>query len=132
MHTVFPTGTTIYKPETCFNGYTLYPSKTPGVGAVLIDMNGNPVRTWDRFQGFMINLLPGGTILGGQIGRVSKIYDHNWGADDVVQEAWDGAVEWTFNRSDEIDLGDGPAWSARTVRPTMAVMTFLFCAVYRT
>ena len=113
MYTVFPTGTTIYKPEKCFNGYTLYPSKTPGVGAVLVDMNGNIVRTWPKFMSFMINLLPGGIILGGQIGRVSKVYDHNWGADDVVQEAWDGEEQWRFEKADEIDLGDGPAWSAR-------------------
>jgi hypothetical protein len=113
MYTVFPTGTTIYKPEKCFNGYTLYPSKTPGVGAVLVDMNGNVVRTWPNFMSFMINLLPGGTLLGGQIGRVSKSYDHNWGADDVVQETWEGTEEWRFGRADEIDLGDGPAWSAR-------------------
>ena len=71
MYTVFPTGTTIYKPEKCFKGYTLYPSKTPGVGAVLVDMNGNIVRTWPKFMCFMINLLPGGIILGGQFGRVS-------------------------------------------------------------
>ena len=113
MYTVFPTGTTIYKPEKCFNGYTLYPSKTPGVGAVLVDMNGNIVRTWPKFMSFMINLLPGGIILGGQIGRVSKVYDHNWGADDVVQEAWDGEEQWRFEKADEIDLGDGPVWSAR-------------------
>lgn len=34
MQTVFPTGTTIYKPEKCFNGLTIYPSKKEGVGAV--------------------------------------------------------------------------------------------------
>ena len=113
MYTVFPTDTTIYQPEKCFNGYTLYPSKTPGVGAVLVDMNGNIVRTWPKFMSFMINLLPGGIILGGQIGRVSKVYDHNWGADDVVQEAWDSEEQWRFEKADEIDLGDGPAWSAR-------------------
>tara|TARA_B100000676_G_scaffold312152_1_gene384989 strand:+ start:8689 stop:10029 length:1341 start_codon:yes stop_codon:yes gene_type:complete len=113
MHTVFPTGTTIYNPEKCFNGYTIYPSKTTGVGAVLVDMNGEVVRTWPNFMSFMINLLPGGTLLGGQIGRVSRVYDHNWGADDVVQETWDGKEEWRFAKADEIDLGDGPKWSAR-------------------
>ena len=84
MHTVFPTGTTIYKPEKCFNGYTLYPSKKGGVGAALVDMNGNLVRNWPRFDGYMINLLPGGRILGGQTGRVTKVYDHHLGSDDVV------------------------------------------------
>ena len=113
MFTVFPTGTTIYKPEKCYNGYTLYPSMKEGVGAILIDMNGNPVRTWPKFNSFMVDLLPGGSILGGQTGRIGKAYDHNWGADDVVQETWDGAIEWHFNKADEIDLGDGPAWSSR-------------------
>ncbi len=113
MYTVFPTGTTIYKPGKCYNGYTLFPSKKPGVGAVLVDMNGNVVRTWPEYMSFMINLMPGGTILGGQIGRVTKVYDHNWGADDVVQQTWDGEVEWRFDKGDKIDIGDGLAWSAR-------------------
>ena len=78
MFTVFPTGTTIYKPEKCYNGYTLYPSMKEGVGAILIDMNGNPVRTWPKFNSFMVDLLPGGSILGGQTGRIGKAYDHNW------------------------------------------------------
>ena len=99
MFTVFPTGTTIYKPEKCYNGYTLYPSMKEGVGAILINMNGNPVRTWPKFNSFMVDLLPGGSILGGQTGRIGKAYDHNWGADDVVQETWDGAIEWHFNLS---------------------------------
>ena len=46
MYTVFPTGTTIYNPEKCYDGYTLFLSKTLGVGAVLVDMNGEVVRTW--------------------------------------------------------------------------------------
>lgn len=113
MFTVFPTGTTIYKPEKCFNGYTLYPSMKDGVGAVLIDMNGTIVKTWPKFESFMINLLPGGTLLGGQVGRISQSYDHAWGADDVVQEDWAGNVQWRFEKADQIDLGAGPAWSAR-------------------
>ena len=46
MHTVFPTGTTIYNLEKCYDGYTLHLFKTLGVGAVLVDMNGEVVRTW--------------------------------------------------------------------------------------
>ena len=42
MQTVFPTGTTIYKPDQCFNGYTLLRDEN-GVAALLIDMNGNVV-----------------------------------------------------------------------------------------
>lgn len=113
MRTVFPTGTTIYNPEKCFNGYTLYPSRTPGVGAVLVDMNGTIVRTWPRFDSFMINLLPGGRLLGGQTGRVTKVYSHTFGADDVRQEDWDGNVEWAFGRADEMDMEGARGWSAR-------------------
>lgn len=113
MQTVFPTGTTIYKPEKCFNGYTLYPSKKHGVGAVLVDMNGNVVRNWPRFDGYMINMLPEGRILGGQIGRVTQEYDHHIGCDDVVQEDWDGNVEWKFEKADEIDIDGKRSWSAR-------------------
>ena len=40
---VFPTGVTKYDPERAWNGYTLMPVN--GIGAVLIDMNGNVVRT---------------------------------------------------------------------------------------
>lgn len=113
MYTVFPTGTTIYKPEKCFNGYTLYPSMKPGVGAVLVDMNGKVVRSWPGFDSFMVDLLPEGRILGGKTGRVSSPYSHTFGADDVVQEAWDGKVEWSFGRADELDMDGAKGWSAR-------------------
>ncbi|MDU7506125.1 MAG: thioredoxin, partial [Clostridia bacterium] len=42
--TVHPTGTTIYNPEKCFNGYTIFPAREQG--AVLIDMNGRVVNFW--------------------------------------------------------------------------------------
>lgn len=113
MQSVYPTGTTIYKPEKCFNGYTLYPSGKDGVGAVLVDMNGNVVKHWPKYDGFMINMLPGGTILGGQTGRVTKHYDHITGADDVVQEDWDGNVEWSFGKADELDIDGVRSWSSR-------------------
>ncbi|MCQ9152677.1 hypothetical protein [Pediococcus acidilactici] len=39
---VFPHGTTIYKPEKCFNGYTIVPLINDGV--LLFDVNGNEIR----------------------------------------------------------------------------------------
>jgi hypothetical protein len=39
MPTIYPTGTTIYKPEKSWNGYTVFPA-AGGQGCVLIDMNG--------------------------------------------------------------------------------------------
>ncbi len=38
--TVYPRGTTMYKPEKCYNGYTLFPLK-------LIDMNGKVINEWN-------------------------------------------------------------------------------------
>ena len=56
MPTVFPHGTTIYKPDKSFNGYTILTTK--GKQTILIDMNGNVVKhwhnlcyaTWDQFR----------------------------------------------------------------------------------
>jgi len=113
MQLVFPTGTTLYKPEKCFNGLTIYPSKKEGVGAVLIDMNGNTLRTWPKYTNFMVNMLPGGSVLGGQTGRVHDHYEHANGADDVIQEAWDGTIEWSFNKADEMSVDGKKHWSSR-------------------
>ncbi|EGB14565.1 hypothetical protein DND132_1356 [Pseudodesulfovibrio mercurii] len=44
--TVFPHGTTIYKPEKCWGGYTVFGTEVESEGTVLIDMNGNVVRQW--------------------------------------------------------------------------------------
>ncbi len=110
--TVFPTGTTIYKPDKCWNGYTIYPTITE-TGAVLIDMNGNVVKSWPQFQGFPLLLLPEGQILGGQVGRVTRSYDHVLGSDDVVQEDWDGNVLWTFGKADQIEAEGQLQWSSR-------------------
>jgi hypothetical protein len=110
--TVFPTGTTIYEPNKCWNGYTVYPTKTE-TGAVLIDMNGNVVKSWSQFQGYPILLLPEGHVLGGQVGRVTNTYEHELGSDDVVQEDWDGNVLWRFGDADQIEVGGKSLWSAR-------------------
>ena len=41
--TVFPRGTTIYNPEKCYNGYTIF----VGRGKIdLIDMNGRTAHEW--------------------------------------------------------------------------------------
>ena len=110
--TVFPTGTTIYKPEQCWNGYTIYPTTTE-TGAVLIDMNGNVVKSWPQFQGYPLLLLPEGQIIGGQVGRVTRTYDHELGSDDVVQEDWDGNVLWKFGEADQVEVEGQLLWSAR-------------------
>ncbi len=113
MQTVFPTGTTIYQPDKCFNGLTIYPSAKKDVGAVLIDMNGHELRNWPQFNNYMVNLLPNGSVLGGQTGRVNEKYDHMLGADDLVQESWDGEQEWRFFKADQMNRNGEKVWVAR-------------------
>ena len=106
---VFPTGVTKYDPEKAWSGYTLM--QVVGVGAVLIDMNGNVVRTWDQFQGFPNKLLPNGGLMG-SLGMRPKEYGYQDMA-DVTQIDWDGNVVWSFNRKEEIQDGDKKYWLAR-------------------
>ena len=53
--TVYPTETTIYAPEKCWNGYTIFQAslgRAADAGAMLIDMNGNVVNQWKGLDGF--------------------------------------------------------------------------------
>ncbi len=110
--TVYPTGTTIYKPDKSWNGYTIFQSEA-APGAVLIDMNGNVVKNWEHVVGFPVTILPGGQIMGGTVGRVTKEYTHQLGSDDLIQEDWNGNVVWKFGRADWIDVDGSRLWSAR-------------------
>ena len=110
MPSVFPTGTTIYNPEKCFNGYTLMPIKK--VGAVLIDMNGKVVKVWKNFQGFPNKLLPGGYVMG-SLGIRDGAFSYQ-DQTDLAQLDWDGNVVWKFDHKDYIeDEGHEPRWMAR-------------------
>ena len=110
MPSVFPTGTTIYNPEICFNGYTLMPIKK--VGAVLIDMNGKVVKVWKNFQGFPNKLLPGGYVMG-SLGIRDGAFSYQ-DQTDLAQLDWDGNVVWKFDHKDYIeDEGHEPRWMAR-------------------
>ena len=63
--TVFPTGTTIYEPDTAWNGFTVLSTlDTPAV--LVIDMNGRTVKRWDGFNvsaGGPARILPGGVLI---------------------------------------------------------------------
>lgn len=108
--TIYPTGTTIYKPEKCFNGYTLFPA--PEHGALLIDMNGKPVRFWKDLQGFPNKLLPGGHVMGHR-GERDMRYGYQDDV-DLVEVDWDGNVVWEFSKHQYIeDPGLPPRWMAR-------------------
>lgn len=112
---VYPTGTTIYNPEKCWNGYTLYQATTfrsMDVGAILIDMNGNVVNQWKGFDGSPNKMLPGGYIMGS-----TRVRNPKYGFQDmvdIVQVDWDGNIMWKFNKYERIkDPRQKPTWMAR-------------------
>ena len=107
---IFPTGTTIYNPEKCWNGYTLFHEIDKG--ATLIDMNGNVVRSWKDFQGFPNKMLPGGYILG-SLGCRKAEYGYQ-DQSDLTQIDWDGNVVWSFNKKEYIEDSENEKyWLAR-------------------
>jgi hypothetical protein len=92
--TVFPHGTTLYKPDKCFNGYTIFDGGP--VGTVLIDMNGNVVHQWKNVcvEEHPAKLFPGGYVMGatGKRGRIMNHEDSN----DLSLLDWDGKVVWSY------------------------------------
>lgn len=108
--TVYPTGTTIYNPDKCWNGFTVFPA--PSMGALLIDMNGNEVHLWRDIHGFPNKILPGGYVMSSRGVRNPKygLQDQV----DLIQVDFEGNVVWEFNRADYIeDPGEKPQWMAR-------------------
>ena len=108
--TIFPTGVTIYNPEKCWSGYTIFQAAERG--ALLIDMNGNEVRMWEGLQGFPNKMLPGGYVMGSLGERNPKygLQDQT----DLVQVDWDGNIVWKFDRNEFIDDPGIPGrWMAR-------------------
>ena len=107
---VYPTGTTIYNPEKCFSGYTIFQAKE--LGALMIDMSGSEVKLWKGLHGFPNKLLPGGYVLGHLAERNNQygMQDQT----DLVQVDWDGNVVWKFDQYEYIeDPGEEPQWMAR-------------------
>jgi hypothetical protein len=107
---VYPTGTTIYDPEKCWNGFTIFQAKE--VGATLIDMNGCEVQLWQGLHGFPNTILPGGFVMGN-----SGVRNSQYGMQDqvdLVQVDWDGNIVWKFDKYEHIeDPGEEPRWMAR-------------------
>jgi len=87
--TVYPKGTTIYKPEKCYNGYTLFPLR-------LIDMNGKLINEWELDSSrtmakrvLRAKLLENGHIIVLRGSMISK--------DGGVQEYdWDSHLIWEY------------------------------------
>jgi len=101
--TVYPTGTTIYKPKKCDNGYTVYGTEVEGEGSVLIDMNGKVVKQWKNMSNreHPVKLLEGGYIMGAtreKVEHVGRIWGHPESTDMSVMD-WDGNIVWSFPKA---------------------------------
>ncbi len=112
---ITPTGVIRYQPEKSWAGLTVIPAligMSYAKGAVLIDMNGNIVNTWEGLYGVFDNkMLPNGRILG--CTRFSPGY---WlDGMNLTQMDWDGRTEWSFDRGEELkNPQTGQTfWSAR-------------------
>lgn len=108
---VYPTGTTIYKPDKAWNGYTIHPNHE---GAIVIDMNGNVVKQWKGLDGGAgtgpYRILPGGFVMGSRGPRGAPHQD----AIELVQLDWDGKVVWKSERYEEVrDPGKEPISMSR-------------------
>lgn len=107
---VYPMGVTIYNPEKCFNGYTLFQAK--GLGAMLINMNGEAVHLWRNLHGMPNKLLPGGIVMGSS-GVRDKQFSHQDQL-DLLQVDWEGNLQWSFAQHEYVeDEGYTPRWIAR-------------------
>ncbi|MGD9123563.1 MAG: aryl-sulfate sulfotransferase [Desulfarculaceae bacterium] len=107
---IYPTGTTIYDPSQCWNGYTIFQAKD--LGALLIDMNGAEVKLWKGLHGLPNKMLPGGQVLGATGERNTQYGMQDFL--DVVQVDWEGKITWRFNKYEYIeDPGEEPRWMAR-------------------
>lgn len=61
--TIYPTGVTLYKPEKCWSGFTIFQANE--MGAVLMDMNGREINVWKGVHGMPNKIFPGGYLLTG-------------------------------------------------------------------
>jgi hypothetical protein len=106
---VFPTGVTIYDPAKTWNGYTVL-SPLAGTTAIVIDMNGKVVKTWDGYSssaGGPNRILPNGIIIGAT--------GTNGGKQEstaMVQRDFEGKELWRFDHNEQIPAPAAPGDAA--------------------
>lgn len=103
---IFPTGTTIYKKEKCYNGYTLV--STPNSGVILFDMNGNEVKH------FQMNAMPAKMLENGNVIGTNKFRSSSYASQDgesLIEVNQDGYIVWSYNKFRYLDKEF--TWSAR-------------------
>ena len=101
MRTVYPEGTTLYKPNMCYNGYTLL---WRGSKVKLIDMNGRTVHEWQvkdqefRYVTPRAKLLRNGNVVTlvhdnqGMMSQVGKIVEYDWDNNLVWEYIPEGCI----------------------------------------
>ena len=93
MPSVYPTGTTIYKPEKAWNGFTIL----AGQDGKLVDMNGNLVKTWPGVDGMPNKIFPGGYLLT-SVGNWAHGYQDTISVD--IRD-FDNKPVWSFSKFHE-------------------------------
>jgi hypothetical protein len=104
---VYAVGTTIYKPDKCWNGYTIL----SGEDGRLVDMNGNLVHLWKGPFGYPTKVYPGGQLL---ISRGAWRHGPQEAAEIQIRN-FSNEVLWKFNRwyEGKANEGEGKMWVAR-------------------
>ena len=92
MITVYPLGVTIYLPDKCYSGYTVFSYEVGMQSAKIIDMNGNLVNEISPVRAARAKLLKNGNIL-----IVSGEAWSTWRNEgDVREYDWRGNVVWSY------------------------------------
>lgn len=98
--TVYPLGTTIYRPEKAYNGYTVFSYEVGIPAARLIDMNGNIVNEWS-VKADRAKLLRNGNTL--TVARYAGVQEHNWQGDLLWEYRPPG---WAHHDVQRLDNGN--------------------------
>ena len=108
---VYPTGTTLYDPQSTWSGYTVL-SLLRAPAVVVIDMNGRIVKQWEGFDnsaGGPARVLPGGDIIAASGARPG-----HQEALELVQRDFSGDIRWRISRVVRPPaVGDAPEESLR-------------------
>ncbi len=104
---VYPLGTTLYKPDKCWNGFTILSSEE----GRLIDMNGNLVHLWKGKLHHPNKVYPGGYLLASTASWVHGRQD----AVEIQVRDFNDNVLWKFDRwlQGKANEGEGQMWLSR-------------------
>ncbi|NOY81689.1 MAG: hypothetical protein GXP31_11895 [Kiritimatiellaeota bacterium] len=118
--TVVPTGTTIYQPDKCFNGYSLI--LTPGTGGpdlALIDMNGRAAHRWELEKPRTRGGVPRARLL--RDGRLLVLRAWGFGRGGSIEEYdWDNRRIWEYTPPEGL-------WPHHDVQKTADGNTLIVC-----